>query len=121
MQHVDDPLRIDTTGRTARTDDETHVRQMIEQVLLTAPGERVNRPSFGCGLQRLVFEPNSDTLAAASQLIVQGALQQWLGAVIAVDDVRIEVIDSTLHVEIGYTLRRTGEGRTLVVERTGGV
>jgi phage baseplate assembly protein W len=118
---VDDPLGIDATGRTARTDDETHVRQMILQVLFTAPGERVNRPSFGCGLQGLVFEPNSDTLAAASQLVVQGALQQWLGTVIAVDDVRIDIVDSVLKVEVGYTLRRTGEGRTLVVERTGGI
>ena len=80
--YVDHPYRFDARGRTAETTTSEHIRDLIEQVLFTAPGERVNRPDFGCGLQRLVFAPNSDELAAASQFLVQGALQQWLGDLI---------------------------------------
>src|SRR5919205_1882945 len=87
--NVDYPYRFDARGRTAETDTSNHIRDMIEQVLFTAPGERVNRPDFGCGLQRLVFAPNSDELAAASQFLVQGALQQWLGDLIELNDVEV--------------------------------
>ena len=54
------------------------MREMIEQVLFTDLGERVNRPDFGCGLKRLVFMPNSQPLAAATQVLVKSALQKWL-------------------------------------------
>lgn len=100
------PLQFDTNGRTAGTDEQRHIRDLIEQVLFTAPGERVNRPTFGCGLMQLVFEPNSDQLAATTQFLVQGSLQQWLGDLIEVNDVQVEHVDSTLSVTIVYTLRR---------------
>jgi len=77
--NVDFPFHFDTRGRTAETGDSDHIRDLIAQVLFTSAGERVNRPDFGCGLQRLVFAPNSDELAAATQFLVQGSLQQWLG------------------------------------------
>jgi phage baseplate assembly protein W len=80
---------------------------MIEQVLFTSPGERVNRPTFGCGLNHLVFDPNSDELAAATQYLVHGALQQWLGDLIQVEDVLVENEDSALHVAVQYVVRRT--------------
>ena len=54
-----------------RRSDEDHVRDLIEQVLFTTPGERVNRPTFGSGLLQLVFAPNSDALAAATEMTVQ--------------------------------------------------
>ena len=76
-------------------------------MLFTAPGERVNRPDFGCGLLRLVFAPNSDELAAATQFLVQGSLQQWLGDLIEVNDVQVESDDARLLVEVQYTVRRT--------------
>jgi len=113
--------RFDHSGRTAEASDERHVRDLIEQVLFTAPGERVNRPDFGCGLQRLVFAPNSDELAAASQFLVQGALQQWLGDLIELNDVEVLNEDARLYVNITYTERRTQEQRTVQFARGGTV
>jgi uncharacterized protein len=54
---------------------------------------------------QLVFAPNSSDLAAASQLLVQGALQQWLGDLIVVESVQIEADDATLRVRIQYQIR----------------
>jgi phage baseplate assembly protein W len=84
---------------------------MIEQVLFTSPGERVNRPDFGSGLMQLVFAPNSDELAAAILLLVQGSLQQWLGDLIEVDEVDVQNVDATLTVKVIYTIRRSQEKR----------
>src|SRR5512144_2757448 len=115
--NIDFPFHIDTRGRTAETTYEDHVRDMIEEVLFTTPGERVNRPTFGCGLLQLVFAPNSNELAAATQYIVQGSLQQWLGDVIQVNSVTIENQDSTLRVNVNYTLRRTQQTQSAQFER----
>ena len=90
----------DPSEQTAQDSPEQHVHALIEQVLFTAPGERVNRPTFGCGLMQLVFAPNSDALAATSQLLIQGALQQLLGDLIVVDSVQVENDDATLRVTI---------------------
>jgi uncharacterized protein len=106
-QHVDYPLWFDGRGRTALTTADDRVRDLIEQVLFTTPGERVNRPTFGSGLLQLVFAPNSGELAAATQFLVQGALQQWLGDVIQVEDVLVESDDATVLVAIQYVVRRT--------------
>ena len=86
---LDYPYRFDGSGRTATTDDTDHIRDLIEQVLLTSPGERVMRPDFGAGLLRMVFEPNSTALAATVQVVVQSALQQHLGHLIAVNAVAV--------------------------------
>jgi phage baseplate assembly protein W len=86
-------------------------------VLFTSPGERVNRPTFGSGLMQLVFAPNSDTLAAATQLAVQGALQQWLGDLIVVESVQVENVDSTLKVQVQYFIRRTQERQAAAFQR----
>jgi phage baseplate assembly protein W len=107
--NVDYPYRIDGRGRTAETDRDEHIRDLIEQVLFTSPGERVNRPDFGTGLMQLVFAPNSDELAATIQMLVRGALQQWLGDRIRVDGVEAEHRDSTLTIEVQYTVLLTRE------------
>jgi Bacteriophage baseplate protein W len=117
MTHVDYPFRIDGRGRTATTTDADHVRDLIEQVLFTGPGERVNRPTFGSGLLRLVFAPNADALAAATQLTVQGNLQQWLGDLIEVVDVQVDAVDAQLRVVVRYTVRATQDTRTDVFTR----
>ena len=119
--YVDHPYRFDARGRTAETKTSEHIRDLIEQVLFTAPGERVNRPDFGCGLQRLVFAPNSDELAAASQFLIQGALQQWLGDLIELNDVEVLNEDARLYINITYTERRTQEQRTVQFARGGTV
>src|SRR5215470_14061933 len=115
--NLDYPYHIDVRGRTASADDDEHIRDMIEQVLFTSPGERVNRPTFGSGLMQLVFAPNSPELAAATQFLVQGALQQWLGDLILVDLVEVTAEDSSLRVTIQYTVRRTNERQTVQLAR----
>jgi phage baseplate assembly protein W len=109
--NVDYPYHFDSGGRTAQTSDDDHVRDLIEQVLFTLPGERVNRPSFGSGLMQLVYAPNNDTLAAATQLSVQASLQQWLGAVLQVEQVVVENDDASLRVTVQYVVRRTQQRR----------
>ena len=113
---VDFPLRIDGRGRTASTGPEDHIRDLIEQVLFTAPGERVNRPTFGSGLLQLVFAPGEE-LAAATQFLVQGALQQWLGEVIQVEAVEVRSEESTLRVTVQYVVRRDQQRRTETFSR----
>lgn len=105
------PYQIDHKGMTATSDDDSHIREMIEQVLFTSPGERVNRPDFGSGLMQLVFEPNSDELATTVQFLVTGSLQQWLGELIKVNEVAVQNDDSTLTVQLDYTIRRTDENK----------
>ena len=105
--NVDFPVHFDPRGRTADVEVDGHIRDLIEQVLFTSPGERVNRPTFGSGLMQLVFAPNSGELAAATQFLVHGALQQWLGELIEVGDVQVESEESTLRVTVQYTVRRT--------------
>lgn len=117
--NVDFPFHFDGRGRTADVDVDGHIRDLIEQVLFTAPGERVNRPTFGSGLLRLVFAPNSDELAAATQFLVQGALQQWLGDLIQVDEVQVASQDATLRVVVQYTVRRTQQQQVAQFTRGG--
>ena len=96
--HVDFPYHLDERLRTASSADGAYIRDLIEQVLFTSPGERVNRPSFGSGLLQLVFAPNSDALAGATQMTVQAALQQW-------PDVQNN--DSRLEVRVQYVVLRS--------------
>lgn len=101
------PYRFDGTGQTAQASDGDHIRSLIEAVLFTAPGERVNLPTFGAGLRQLMFAPNSPELATATQFLVQGALQQWLGDLIKVESVRVESQDETLRVLVQYVVALT--------------
>jgi phage baseplate assembly protein W len=105
------PLHVDGRGRTATVVEEEHIRELVYQVLFTNPGERVNRPDFGCGLLTLVFEPNSEVLAAATELLVKAALQRWLENEIQVEGVDVRSIDSTLAVVVRYHVRSTGASR----------
>jgi phage baseplate assembly protein W len=103
---IDYPFHIDGRGRTAAAaDTDAHIREMIEQLLFTNPGERVNRQNFGGGLLQIVFAPNSDQLAAATQFLVQGGLQQWLADLIQVNSVDVQSQDSSLTVTVQYLVR----------------
>ena len=101
------PFQIDGRGRTSGADDDAHVKQLIEQLLFTSPGERVNRPTFGTAIRQMVFAPISDETSAALQFMLQGALQQWLGDVIQISGVAVKVADSTLQVTVQYVVRRS--------------
>lgn len=100
------PYTYDSTGRTAAAVEDTYVRDLIEQVLFTAPGERVMRPDLGSGIYQLLFAPNSEQLSGAVQMLVQGALQKWLGDVLTVLNLQVQSADSELRVVIEYELRR---------------
>jgi phage baseplate assembly protein W len=115
--HVDFPYHVDGRGRTADTSDERYVRDLIELVLFTSPGERVNRPDFGTGLMQLVFAPNSDEIAATIQLLVRAALQQWLADLIRVESVVAESVDSTLSIEVAYTVLASRSSATIRLVR----
>ena len=117
--NIDFPFHIAADGRTATTGDADHVRDMIELLLFTQPGERVMRPTLGTGLLRFVHAANSPELAAALQLTIQAALTQYLGDVVDVGDLRVEAIDAELRVTLAYALRTTGEARTDTFVRNG--
>ena len=110
--NIDFPFHFDGRGRTAETDDDDHIRDMIEEFLFTNPGERVNRPDFGSGLLQLVFAPNSPELAATLQFTVQAGLQLWLSDLIAVQNVEVTAQDSTLSVLVQYVVKATGQQQT---------
>jgi phage baseplate assembly protein W len=108
---IDHPFHIDDRRRTAETGEEDHVRDLIEQVLFTNPGERVNRPDFGAGLDQLVFGPSSPEMAATVQSMVQGTLQQWLADRMRVEAVEVVADGATLRISVQYTLLRNLERR----------
>lgn len=119
--NIDFPFDFDSRGRTALTDDADHIRDLIEQLLFTNPGERVNRPDFGCGLLAMVFAPNSPELASALQFTIQASLQRWLSDLVEIQQLEVTSEDNALRVWVQYRVRRTGEQRTATFERRTGV
>lgn len=114
------PFAVDAGGgRAAEEGDyEAYVRQLIRQVLLTAPGERVNRPDFGAGLRRMVFAPNSPAVASLAQTFVYQALTRWLGTVIKLEQVAVAAEEEKLLVTVRYLVLQRGETRVLNEEVT---
>jgi phage baseplate assembly protein W len=114
------PFAIDAgLGRLAQESDyAAHVEQLIKQVLFTSPGERINRPDFGCGLCRMVFAPNSDVTASLTRITVFQALENWLSSLIRVDDVNVKATNEILEVHIVYVLKARQERRYLNLEVT---
>jgi phage baseplate assembly protein W len=117
--NIDFPFHFDGRGRTAATDDDDHIRDMIEQLLFTNPGERVNQPDFGSGLLQMVFAPNSPELASALQFTMQAALQRYLGDLIDLKLLEVTAQDSSLSVVVKYIVRSTQENRTDNFVRSG--
>jgi uncharacterized protein len=116
------PFQIDAASQqTAQAGYPAHVDQMVRQLLLTSPGERVNRPQFGCGLRSLVFAPDSDALAATVKLRVVQGLSQWLAGVVTVLDVAVAgpggaaSDPGTLEVTVTYTLVETQATQVVTV------
>lgn len=122
MAYIDFPFQFDGKGRTRTSNRDEYVKDLIRQVLFTSPGERVNRPEFGCGLLRLVFTPNSEALATATQFQVHTALQRWLAEVITVHDVQVTARDGELAVTVIYTRLDLAERvRDVLTASVGGV
>lgn len=116
--NIDYPFHFDSRGRTGTIDDDAHIRDMIEQLLFTNQGERVNRPDFGSGLIQLVFAPNSPELAAALQFTMRSSLQRWLGDIIDLVNLQVESQEAELRILIQYVVRSTNEAQTAVFTRT---
>jgi Bacteriophage baseplate protein W len=116
--NIDFPFHFDGRGRTAATDDDDHIRDMLEQLIFTSPGERVNRHDFGSGILQLIFAPNSPELAATLQYTMQAAIQRWLGDVVGVTNLDVQSVDSTLTIDIQYLVRRTNQTQTAHFTRT---
>lgn len=100
--NVNFPFQFDGRGRTLDPQGD-YLRQLVEQVLFTSPGERVNMPDFGSGLLQLPFAPTSMEMAAATQFTVQAALQKWLSAYVKVIAVVASAQDSVLTVSVTYS------------------
>lgn len=111
------PYAPDAFGRTMRRDTDAHIRDLVEQVLFTAPGERVNRPDFGSGLLTLLFGPNGPEVAAAAQLAAQAALVRWLGDLIEVQSVDAESAEAQLTVTVRYVVRKTQQAQVATFQR----
>jgi uncharacterized protein len=115
---IDFPYGFDSRGQTAGAGVDDHVRDMIELLIFTNPGERVNRPDFGSGLPQLLFAPNSPELAATVQFTMQAALQRWLGDVIEVRTLNVRAEDSSLTVDITYLIRGIGQEQSATFSRS---
>jgi len=115
---IDFPYRFDTRGRTASTDRDDHVRDMIEALIFTNHGERVNRPDFGSGAMQLVFAPNSPELAATIQFTLQAALQMWLSDVLEVRNLEVTADDARLTIDIAYRVLESGTETSATFTRT---
>jgi phage baseplate assembly protein W len=114
------PFGIDAgIGRLAEeTNYPAHIEQLIKQILFTGPGERINRPDFGCGIRRQVFAPNDPVTASLAQVTIFQALERWLGNAIDVQDVKAVASDERLEIKIGYSLKTRQERRYLNLELT---
>lgn len=112
------PYHISPAGTTAVTNRDGQIRDMVEQVLFTRRGERVNRADFGAGLHEMLFSENSPEIAGAVQHMVQASLQQWLSEVIEVRAVRAEAVENLLRVTVVYSNLGDSEVRRTVVEGT---
>lgn len=111
------PFVVDGNGRTATASTQDYIRLLLEQVLFTAPGERVNRPNFGSGLVQLVFTPNDASVAAATQLAAESAIQMWLGDLIVLERLVVEAEDERLTVEVTYRNLEAAEVQTVTFQR----
>ena len=117
-RNIDYPFHFGGRGGTATAGDDDHIRDMLEQLIFTSPGERVNRPDFGSGVLQLIFAPNSPELAATLQFTLRASIQRWLGDLVEVSELEVESVDSTLSIDVQYVVRRTGQTRAAHFERT---
>lgn len=119
QRFLDYPYGVSGKGTPNTTSPEDHLRDLIMQVLFTSPGERINLPEFGAGVERLVFAPNSDALRTTTQFLISTNLQRWLGDRINVEQVQVTSepgFESQVNIEIVYTIRQTQQRQTLQVQ-----
>jgi phage baseplate assembly protein W len=118
QRFLDYPFGVSGKGTPNTTNASDHLRDLILQVLFTNPGERVNLPEFGAGIQRLVFAPNSDTLRTSTQFLISTNLQRWLGDRINVEQVNVSSepgFEEQVTIEVIYTLKQTQQQQSVQV------
>jgi phage baseplate assembly protein W len=115
VRFLDYPFRVGGVGGAAVTDGDDHVRDLIEQVLLTSPGERVNLPEFGCGLRNLVFAGNNEVLQATVRFTVTQNLNRWLADVLSVEQIDVVNEEETLRIDVVYSLKRSRDRQRVSV------
>lgn len=120
MNRINYPFHFDGRGRTAQSNEADYIRELIEQILLTAPGERVMRPTFGSGVRQLLFGAASPEVATATQYLVQSSLQQWLADLVTVEAVDVQAQDGSLIITVQYVIRRNQTRATAQVQVPGG-
>ncbi|MEH1924301.1 GPW/gp25 family protein [Nostoc sp.] len=116
--NIDFPFHFDRYHRTASTSDASHIRDLIEQLLFTTPGERVNRPDFGCGVLSLIFAPNSPELATAMQITIQASIEHWLSDLIDLQTLEVTSVDASLYIVVEYFVQSSGESQTATFRTT---
>lgn len=120
MNRIDYPFQFNGRGRTGQSNEDEYIRELIEQVLLTAPGERVMRPTFGSGVRQLLFGAASPEVATATQYLVQSSLQQWLADLITVEAVDVQAREGELLIQVQYVVRRSQARATTQFKMPGG-
>ncbi|MHC5939149.1 GPW/gp25 family protein [Nostoc sp.] len=118
VTNIDFPFHFDRYHRTASTNDASHIRDLIEQLLFTTPGERVNRPDFGCGVLSLIFAPNRPELATAMQITIQASIEHWLSDLIDLQTLEITSVDASLYIVVEYFVQSSGESQTATFRTT---
>jgi uncharacterized protein len=119
QRFLDYPYSVSGTGIPNTTPPDDHLRDLILQVLFTNPGERVNLPEFGVGVQRLVFAPNSDALRLSTQFLITTNLQRWLGDRINVEQVDVSSdpgFEEIVTIEIVYSVLATQQRQRVQVQ-----
>lgn len=110
------PLRVDQGGSIALTSGAADIEGSLRMVLMTAPGERLMRPQFGCRIWDLLFEPiNANTLGLMAEA-VRDAVSQWEPRIV-LEDVQLDVDQRELgrvHINLRYRIRATNDRRNLV-------
>jgi phage baseplate assembly protein W len=120
---LDLPVDVGPTGALRTTGGEDHLRDLVLQVLFTDPGERVNRPDFGCGVRRLAFSAGNDVLRATARFLISQNLERWLGDRLTVEQVDVQVEpgeEEVLRITVVYVVRQTGARQRLAVATSGG-
>ncbi len=112
------PYRIDFSGRTATVDVQAYVQGLIESMLLTSPGERVNRPTYGGGLMQYVFAPADGQLVGAAETLIRTAVVQWLGDVLTLQSLTVAAEPAEIVITLAYLINASQQSVTQTVRHS---
>lgn len=110
------PMRVDHAGSIAMSSGVEELDSSIRMVLITAPGERLMRPNFGCRIWDLLFEPINANTVGLMAVAVREALGQWEPR-IDVEEVTVDPVagaDGQVMIHISYRVRSNNDSRNLV-------